>query len=60
MYVLDTLHNQMSSAASLVPSPMPSFSALAVPYSKLRKAGRGTGNEAILLLYSFLAMPQTS
>ena len=31
---------------SLVPSPTPSFSSLAVRYYKRRKAGRGTGNEA--------------
>ena len=31
---------------SLVPSPTPSFSSLAVRYCKRRKAGRGTGNEA--------------
>ena len=36
---------------SLVPSPTPSFSSLAVrylPYCKRQKAGRGTGNEASL------------
>ena len=33
---------------SLVPSPTPSFSSLAVPYCKRQKAGRGTGNEATL------------
>ena len=31
--------------SSLVPSPTSCFSSLAVPYSKRRKAGRGTGNE---------------
>ena len=40
---------------SLVPSPTPSFSSLAVRlrYCKRRKAGRGTGNEA--RVYNYLA-----
>ena len=36
----------MYTGPSLVPSPTPSFSSLAVRYCKRRKAGRGTGNEA--------------
>ena len=32
--------------SSLVPSPTPSFTSLAVRYCKRRKAERGTGNEA--------------
>ena len=40
---------------SLVPSPTPSFSSLAVPvpYCKRRKAGRGTGYEAISCVYVY-------
>ena len=44
---------QFQVRGSLIPSPTPSFSSLAVlqaTYSKQRKAGRGAGNEATLYL----------
>ena len=43
-------HNAEAVWCSLVPSPTPSFSSLALlPHCKRRKAGRGTGNEVSLV-----------